>query len=183
MRRATPLSWIWLALCAIAAASAVHAGAPVASESDLKAAFIYNFSKLTAWPPGTFARPDDPLIIGVVGSDEVAAALAEQLKSRQVAGHAINVRRLDGSAPLPQLQVLYVAAAADEQLPVLASAFTRMGLLTVGDSDAFVAHGGAIRFVVEANRLRFEINAAAADRNGVKLGSQLLMLATPASPR
>jgi hypothetical protein len=50
-------------------------------------------------------------------------------------------------------------------------------VLTVGETDAFLERGGVIAFAMEGGKLRFSINAAAADRAGLKLSSQLLKLA------
>jgi hypothetical protein len=51
------------------------------------------------------------------------------------------------------------------------------GVLTVGETPDFLREGGHARFYVENNRIRVEINAAVADRAGLKISSQLLTLA------
>ncbi len=50
-------------------------------------------------------------------------------------------------------------------------------VLTVGETDRFAQSGGMINFVLEENRVRFEINVEAADRAGLKISSKLLELA------
>ncbi len=142
-----------------------------------KAAFIYNFAKLSSWPADTFARGEDPLIIGVIGSDDVAAALVTQLKAKQVAGHPVEVRRLGlarsrcrggggggGGAPCAVPRGGRGSLAAQHSDCLYPHRAT-----TIGDGDAFVSRGGAIRFVAEASRLRFQINRAATEKSGVKL--------------
>jgi hypothetical protein len=51
------------------------------------------------------------------------------------------------------------------------------GVLTVGETRQFLEEGGLVRFYVEANRLRFQIDAEGAQREGLKISSQLLSLA------
>jgi hypothetical protein len=51
-------------------------------------------------------------------------------------------------------------------------------VLTVGDTDGFAQRGGAINFTLQARKVRFEINPAAAEQAGLKMSSQLLKLAT-----
>jgi hypothetical protein len=47
----------------------------------------------------------------------------------------------------------------------------------VGESEGFASAGGVIQFAIEKNRVRFLINAEAADTAGVKISSKLLALA------
>jgi hypothetical protein len=47
----------------------------------------------------------------------------------------------------------------------------------VGESDGFLAAGGVVNFKLEGERVRIEINAAAADRVGLHISAKLLNLA------
>jgi hypothetical protein len=49
-------------------------------------------------------------------------------------------------------------------------------ILTVGEFQGFATRGGAINFYIESNKVRFEINLAAAQHEGLKISSQLLSL-------
>jgi len=50
-------------------------------------------------------------------------------------------------------------------------------VLTVGEMPHFVQSGGAVNFILEGNKVRFEINTDAAARARLKLSSKLLALA------
>ena len=50
-------------------------------------------------------------------------------------------------------------------------------VLTVGEMERFIPSGGIINFVIERNKVRFEINPNGAERARLKLSSQLLSLA------
>jgi len=50
-------------------------------------------------------------------------------------------------------------------------------VLTIGESPEFIGLGGIINFVLEDEKVRFEINVAAADKAQLKIRSQLLRLA------
>ena len=49
--------------------------------------------------------------------------------------------------------------------------------MTVGESEDFIARGGMIRFVLDQDKVRFEINLKASDPAGLKFSSRLLLLA------
>ncbi len=50
-------------------------------------------------------------------------------------------------------------------------------VLTIGESDRMLAQGGVIRFYIEDNRTRFEVNTDAAQAARLKLSAKLLKLA------
>ena len=51
------------------------------------------------------------------------------------------------------------------------------GVLTVSDAQEFFDAGGIINFVIENNKVRFDINLTASEKAGLKIRSQLLRLA------
>jgi hypothetical protein len=50
-------------------------------------------------------------------------------------------------------------------------------VLTVGEGERFLSLGGHIAFVVENNRVRFDVNKDAIDRTGLTISSKLLRVA------
>jgi hypothetical protein len=51
-------------------------------------------------------------------------------------------------------------------------------VLTVSDIPQFCQRGGMIQFVLQGDRVRFEVNLAAAQHAGLSLSSELLKVAT-----
>jgi hypothetical protein len=51
------------------------------------------------------------------------------------------------------------------------------GVLTVSDTQGLLDAGGIVNFVIEDNKVRFEINLTASEKAGLKIRSQLLRLA------
>ena len=72
--------------------------------------------------------------------------------------------------------MLFVGARSDVAGPVLRAAAGRP-ILTVGDGDRFLENGGVIVMKIVDGRVRFEVNATNAARNGLRISSQLLSLA------
>jgi hypothetical protein len=149
-----------------------------AKESELKAAFIFNFIRFTAWPATSFASEQAPLVVEMFAEASVGAALERLVANRTVNGHRIEVRTGASIPGAEDMHVLYVDAARESRVSEAGSILGRKSLLTIGDSDRFLGAGGIIRFIIEGDRLRFEVNAAASQAAGLTLSSQLLMLAT-----
>lgn len=181
-----------LRLVAVALGAALLLAAPWArasarapTEYEVKAAFLFNFAKFVSWPATAFPSPQAPLVIGVLGENPFGAELARLAADVRVQGRFLEVKHAASVASLQGCHVIFISGSERERLPQIVGALTqaRARSLTVGESDNFLRDGGMIRFVVEQNRVRFEISAEAAAAAGLGISSKLLSLAVPARPR
>jgi hypothetical protein len=88
------------------------------------------------------------------------------------------VRRADRVADVAGAHIVFVSSSERANMDAILKALDRPAMLTVGETDGFAEHGGAINFVVQARKVRFQINPARAEQAGLKMSSQLLRLAT-----
>lgn len=145
-------------------------------ENDVKAAFLYNFTKFVEWPPRG-GRGDEPFRICVL-ADPVFARTVDRI----IEGESIQGRRLVRTAPQTvddarACNILYVGRSEAERGARMIAAVRQLPVLTVGDAPNFVDQGGAIGFVLENDRVRFDVSAPAVDRSGLKVSSKLLRVA------
>lgn len=167
-------------MAAIAAMLAVFASRGAAQsmpgEDDVKAAYVYNFTKFVVWPPTAFSGSSDPLNVCVSAESAVVKAVERILE-----GEYVERRPLRVVSPLPDdpaaCHVLFVGRGGLERGLRLMAAGTNTPMLTVGDSSRFLQLGGMIAFVVEERRVRFDISIPTAERAGLKLSSKLLRVA------
>jgi hypothetical protein len=151
------------------------AHAQITKENQLKAAFVYNFTKFIEWPATRFADETSPIVIGVLGRNPFGGELEKIVEGRTVAGRAILVKLIHTADEAPAVHLLFVPAGEESRLP--AAAWPDVAVATVGESEAFVALGGMITFIQEGDQLRFEIEIGTAERCGLKISSQLQKLA------
>jgi len=144
-------------------------------EPDIKATFLYNFTRFIEWPgPAPVSAPFRLCV--------VADATMEQAIERAVKGESVQGRPLVMDKPqTPQdaegCQILYIGRSEHQRAAPLLAAIRDLPVLTVGDSPQFAEHGGAIQFVLVQNRVRFDINLTSADRANLKLSANLLRVA------
>jgi hypothetical protein len=81
-------------ICWLAGSLQLHAQAPAFDEYQVKAAFLYNFAKFVAWPPGTFVNSNDPIGICIVGQNPFGSTLEIMVQDKKVGDRAFVVRRL-----------------------------------------------------------------------------------------
>ena len=149
----------------------------LADEYQVKAAFIFNFIKFVDWPSGVFQSPADPFVICVVGSDPFGHSLEDTVANHVVGGRMLSVRHISGLTQVAGCHVLFVGLPADVQHAVALAGLASPGILTIGDSGESAAAGAMIRFRLDGGKVRFEIDAGAAERMGLRISSRLLNLA------
>lgn len=141
-------------------------------ESQVKAAFLFNFSKFVYWPGAN----DGPLVIAIVGDDAFAEIVEKTVAGRAINGREVRTRRLTGVDNPSGCQVVFVGVMRPrEALEWLQR--VHGPVLTVGESTQFLRDGGMVRLYVEKNKMRFQISQKNAEAAGLKVSSQLLVLA------
>lgn len=169
---------VCLSLIAAFPSHAQNADSSDSSEYLIKAGFTYNFAKLMEWPSGAFAQPDSPIVIGVLGADPFNGTLDQVLKGKQANGRTFEVKHLKWGADLKGCNILFVGDSEAPHLDELFHSIKGLPILTIGETPGFAQRGGIINFVVEDNRVRFEIDVDAAKQANINISSRLLSLAT-----
>lgn len=172
---------VLLALCGVLLLTspiALGSDAAVSREDQLKAAFLYNFTKFIEWPAQSFSAANAPIVIGVLGHTPLEAELARLTRSRNINGRAILVKRVDTADEARATHLLFVSAEENAGFAAVQAALDNSPVVVVGESQGFAATGGTINFVLEEDKVRFEINISSAERAGLKISAQLQKLAT-----
>jgi hypothetical protein len=173
---------------ALLAAACCLAFAPVASSADqasreylLKAAFLFNFTQFVEWPAESFADDAAPIRIGVLGADPFGQALEETVRDEVVRARRLVIERAQSAEELRDCHLVFVgghAAATAIDLSVL----DRAPILVVCEDPVTAEQGAVVRFYLDGQKVRFEINPAEASRRGLKMSAQLLSLARIVGP-
>jgi hypothetical protein len=163
------------------AAPAGAAGSPglgeVTREYEVKAAFLYSFATFTDWPGDAVPDAGDAFVIGVLGVDPFGPVLDAIAASKTVRGRRIVVRRFATLEDYTPCHILFVASSERARMGAVIETLRDAPVLLVADTGEFARAGGTIDLVVEDNKVRFEINQAAAEHAGLKISSKLLRLA------
>lgn len=146
-------------------------------ERKVKAAFLYKFLGYTEFPASAFAEPGSPLVIGVLGADELVPELARVVSARTVHGRAIAVKAIREHDPLAGVHLLFVGGSEDGRVRSALKAAQPVPMLTVTEAENGLRQGSVINFKIIHERVRFDISLAAADKHGVRLSSRLLTVA------
>lgn len=147
------------------------AGAQLASEQQLKAAFLVNFLKHVEWP-----EAHKGATICLFGRDTLGASLAAY-EGRTVAGREVVVRRVLNPEQMTGCQIVFVPDIEDARFGAVLRWLDGQPVLTVGDAEHFARLGGGIAMVRGDSRLQFEVNLNTTTRAGLRPSSAMLRLA------
>ena len=146
-------------------------------EQKVKAAFLFNFLKFVTWPPARAPEDGRPYVMCVLDDEPFTQTLAQVVRDKTVSGHPVQVQDRAPGASLRDCHLAYLAPGPSMQATesVLAGA-AGAGIVTVHQADAAVP-SGVIRFFLDQQRVRFEINTVAAQRENLHVSSRLMELA------
>jgi YfiR/HmsC-like len=147
------------------------------SEYQVKAAFLVNFARFVEWPPQSFGAANDPLVFGVYGNDLFGAALDQAVSGKMIGGRLAVIRRTSEVGALRSCHVVFLPASEINHFRELSNSLGNLSVLLVGETEGFAEGGGVINFILENERVRFEISPSAAARVHLKISSKLLQLA------
>ena len=147
------------------------------SETELKAAFLYNFAKFVDWPAQAFSSETDPIQIGIFGDEDFGGKLRSLLSDKKAHGRSFEVKKVSNPQEAKNFQIVFVSNTETKRLPQILEATKKLPILTIGESEQFLDAGGMINFTFEDSQLRFEVNPDAAERVKLAISSKLLRLA------
>jgi hypothetical protein len=148
-----------------------------AAEYQVKAAFLFKFLGFVEWPAQAHERTDSPLLIGVMGADALSEALGAVVANRAMNGRAVHVRRLRPGDSLAGVHLLFLGRDENVRASDLIGAAKGRPLLMVTESDTAFAGGSAINFVLEDNKVRFDVALRPVEQANLKISSRLLAVA------
>lgn len=173
-----PVSRTARGLCVLAVllASSLAAQNP-SVEYRIKAAYLLNFAKFVSWPHEAFAKPDSPIVIGILGKDPFGAEIDRTVSGKTIELRPLSVKRLSETDALDGCHILFMADSERRRLSQIIENARRLPILTVGEMEDFTEMGGMIRFIKHENKIRFEIDLEPVTKSGLKISSKALQVA------
>jgi hypothetical protein len=162
-------AWLIAIGFAVAAPNAIES-----SEYEIKAAFLFKFGAYVEWPAGIFETAKTPLVIGIVGDDPFDGTLDSVVNGHQIEGRPVEVMRGQRIEQIKNEQILFISMSEKARMASIISHLQGKKVLTVAEFDD---PNIIIQFVIENDKVRFDINLDQANQVGIKLSSKLLSVA------
>jgi hypothetical protein len=165
-------------LCIGMTAAAVAQPDPdaVAAQRRIEAAYLYKFGSYITWPEEMFPKLDSPFIIGVAGDDAMADELTTLVMGRDINGRSVVVRRVRAGQNTDDIHLLFVATGTAGGEALIEGSRDKPTVTVVEGADG-LTRGADMAFELIDDRVRFDVALDVAQRDGVKISSQLLSVA------
>ncbi len=170
-----PRRMILLLLVAGFLSPAAAAVAAPAAEYQLKASYLYHFTKFITWPDEA-SKSGGRFYLCILGPDPFGRAV-DALAGKPTGLGEIVVQRHADPAAMTHCHLSYVNLPSATDQDAALARLTRAGSLTIGEAEGFLERGGVMRFVTVDDRVRFEVKEANIQRAGLKVGAKLLSVA------
>lgn len=185
VQKKTARGWPWpsrwfasaVVVCMLLSSSQLYAQHPKPTEYQVKAAYLYNFGKFIEWPSASSQLRDDSFEICVLGDDPFGAALSAAVNNETIAGKHVIARQISVLQDAANCRVLFISSSESKRVKQILVSLGAASVLTVSDLPGFAERGGMVQFVMEDNKVRFEVNSASAERAGLAMSSELLKVA------
>jgi hypothetical protein len=147
------------------------------TEYEVKAGFLYHFGWFVEWPDLEASGREEPFIIGVLGANPFGTMLDDIMHGKTIHDRPVVVKYYQREEEASASHILFISAPEAWRLPTILKILEGKHVLTVSDMARFNELGGMIALRVVGQKVHFDINMDAAERQQLKLSSQLLKLA------
>ena len=151
---------------------------PTSEEYRVKAAFLFHFAQLVDWPSGSFNSGDLTLSFCAFDDEPSRKELQNTLDGKVIGTRVLHVHLIDQPRSIEGCNILFLGNGEVRRQAAILESLRGLPVLTVGETGSFLSEGGMIRFRIEDDKVRFEINVGSADLSHLRISSRLLLLAT-----
>jgi len=175
MSKLSTLKQLLLCLLMVGMSLPAYSVSSTERELQIKAAYLYNFTKFITWTDSSLSKTDD-FTFCIVEDEYFTHVLTQIVKARTISNKTPQIKTVSKTDTLTECHLIYIP----QQTTLLNEFYLKKAVhtqsLTVGENLSFTQLGGIIRFYTKNNKLKFEINNPNAINAGLKIQSQLLKL-------
>jgi hypothetical protein len=150
----------------------------VAEEYQVKAALLFHFAQFVDWPPGVLNSSDSSLILCIFDDEPRRQEFQSTIEGKAIGARVLHIRQIGQSQQLQGCNILFLSRDDARRQTAILKGLRGMPVLTVGETENFLSNGGMIRFHLDEDKVRFDINLEGAESSHLKISSRLLLLAT-----
>lgn len=149
------------------------------SAHEIKAIFLFNFSRFVTWPEEAFDSPSAPFHYCALGEGGlVVDALEQSIVGETIDGRAILINQSPDTHEIEACHILFIGKNSPLEIETIMPQLTRGNVLAVSDTRGFVQRGGMMELANESGRIKLLVNTDRLDAAGLVASSKLLRMAT-----
>ncbi len=166
--------------------SPIYASQPTVHEYQVKAKYLYSFTKFIAWPNEAFSSQDSHLSLCVLGETLFNRALdliVGKHNKRKGVKYILNARYIKTVEETGGCHVLYISDSEEYYRASILAYVASQPMLTVSDMKNFAVGGGMIQLYRRKNKIRFIIDPQTIRDVGLEPHANLLRISERVSKK
>lgn len=163
-----------------------YAANPTVREYQVKAKYLYSFTKFIVWPDDAFFSSDAQLHLCVLGENPFSRALVlivRKHNKRKGVKYILKVRYLKAVEETKGCHVLYISDSEEYYRASILAYVESQPMLTVSDMSNFAIGGGMIQLYRRKNKIRFIIDPQTVREAGLEPHANLLRISERVSKK
>jgi hypothetical protein len=157
-----------------------------------KTDMVLSALRSATWPDSAFTAADDPVVLSVLGENELAHALQHGAKSWSVHGRAVVIRQISIqrtreesdylSEIIPQIlssHALFICSSESRLMDALLRKLGSPDVLTISDMESFIGLGGMIELTRRGDEISVNRNIKSIQSTQLKVDGELIQNKKP----
>lgn len=146
-----------------------------ASLNQNHAVYIYNFIKYMSWPPSYQAGD---FVIGVLGYTPHIKDLHHLATNKKINNQSIIIKVFSQPHDFGKCNILFIPENQSEKIEQCMDLLGKKPTVIITEKIGMAKRGSCINFIMEDNKIQFELNRTTAQNIGVQVKNDLVKLAT-----
>lgn len=138
-----------------------------------KALFMYNFTKYIEWPA---SQRQGDFVIGVLGNSPLTKELETIAGKQKVGVQNIIVKTYGSVDEIGNCNILYVPPSKSSQISFVVNKLSNRTTLLITDKEGLALQGAGINYVMDGDKLKYEVNKNNIEKRGLTVSNALLAL-------
>ena len=120
-----------------ASVSSLGSERPKPTETQVQAAYLYNFGQFVQWPANAAAAKGHSFKICVFGQDPFGPTLNATVAGASIGGKDVVAERIADAREALSCQILFISSSEEARLNKILDALNKAAVLTVSDMPGF----------------------------------------------
>lgn len=136
--------------------------------------FMYKFTQYIEWPD---KQSSGDFVIGVVGNSKITPELEALASTKKVGTKTIVIKKMSASADMSACHIVFVSESSSGSLGAISGKLAGKPVLVVSETSSGAKKGAGINFIIEDDKMKFELNKSAVEKQSLKVSGDLAKLA------
>jgi len=147
------------------------------NEYEVKAAFIYNFTKYIEWETESL-NESSTFRISIYKNSQIESFLRDILKNKKINSKKVEIKQVSTFDNLETSHIVFIPQSVSlKDFKQCTGHSMAKNTLIISEKPQFLGSGSCINFLLVNNKIKFEISLSNMKKNKIKASSQLLKLA------